>query len=246
MSKPQLYDRIGVGYAEARRHDPAIAAQVLDALGDAQRIVNIGAGTGNHEPADRFVVAVEPNAVMVAQRTSPVPVVRAFAENLPLANDSFDAALAMFTIHHWPDREAGLAEMARVSRRQVSLVYDWTTSADFWLLDYFVDIPRPSAVDPSAEWIAEHLGVKEVRPLMVPADCIDGFTGCYWRRPERYLDAQVQAGMSTLARLSEQSRAEGSQRLRDDLESGAWHERYGHLLELDQYDVGYRLAISGD
>lgn len=241
----QVYDRIGVGYAAARPQDPSIFAQVLAAVGDARSVVNVGAGTGNYEPVDRPVVAVEPNSVMRNQRGSSAPLVAAFAETLPFADRSFDTALAMFTIHHWTDRDAGLVEMGRVSRRQVALVYDpHVAAAAFWLSDYFPALrPDPPYPHPTADWMAQHLNLREVRPLMVPGDCIDGFAGCYWKRPHRYLDDDVQAGMSVLAKMDPELRRVGSQRLAHAIDSGEWDERHGHLRSLDEFDAGYRLAI---
>lgn len=55
-----IYDTIGHGYARQRRPDPRIAAQLTAALGDAQSVLNVGAGSGSYEPPDRAVVAVEP------------------------------------------------------------------------------------------------------------------------------------------------------------------------------------------
>ena len=79
--------------------------------------------------------------------------------------------------------------------------------------------------------------------MYVPATCTDGFAGCYWNRPHRYLDAKVQAAMSVLAQLSEEARAAGSRCLADELSSGEWDDKYGHLRELDLCDAGYRLAV---
>lgn len=241
----QVYDRIGVGYSAARPQDPSIFAQVLDALGDAETVVNIGAGTGNYEPVDRPVLAIEPNSVMRSQRTSTAPTLAAFAEALPVADRSFDAALAMFTIHHWTDRDAGIVEMGRVSRRQIALVYEPEISAaSFWLSEYFPTLrPAPPYPHPTAQWVGNFLNVREVRPLMVPGDCIDGFAGCYWKRPHRYLDADVQAGMSVLAKMDPDDRRLGSERLASALESGQWDERHGHLRSLDEIDAGYRLVV---
>lgn len=247
MAKPQIYDRIGVGYAQARRADPRIAQQVRDALGDVDSIVNVGAGTGNYEPLDVALTAVEPNGVMIGQRSSLAPIVQAFAEALPFADKTFDAALAMFTIHHWPDRDVGIRELGRVSRRQVALVYDSAVTRTFWLTEYFPTLgAEPLLADPSAQWLDEHLGLREERVLSVPADCIDGFTGCYWNRPERYLDLNVQAGMSTLAKLPDAERAEGSRRLAEALDTGDWDRRHGRLREMTEFDMGYRLAICGE
>ena len=114
----QLYDTIGTTYAVTRRTEPRIATQVWAALGDARTVVNVGAGTGSYEPPDRDVTAVEPSAVMRAQRPpGAAPCVAAAAENLPFEDQSFDAALAFATVHHWLDPIAGLREMQRVARR---------------------------------------------------------------------------------------------------------------------------------
>ena len=244
------YDQIGMSYARTRRTDPRVAAQIHDALGDARRIVNVGAGTGSYEPPDREVVAVEPSPTMYQQRPAgAAPVVRASAEALPFADGSFDAALAIFTVHHWSDMPAGLAELRRVARRQVVLSYDAVVEQDFWLVqDYF---PEMAALDAGASGytsraIARTLDVRRVDPVMVPADCIDGFAACFWNRPEAYTDPAVQAGISGLARLDPDVRARATEHLRADLASGAWDARYGHLRGLTELDVGYRLLRAGD
>ncbi len=89
------------------------------------------------------------------------------------------------------------------------------------------------------------LDVRRVDPVLVPADCVDGFMACYWRRPEAYIDPVVQAGISGLARLDPEVRRRGTERLRADLESGAWDARHGHLRALAELDVGYRLIGAG-
>jgi SAM-dependent methyltransferase len=118
MSRVQLYDTIGTTYTATRRTEPRIAEQVWAALGDARTVLNVGAGTGSYEPPDRKVWAVEPSAVMRAQRpTGAAPCVAASAESLPFEDKSFDAAMAFATVHHWQDPIAGLLEMRRVARR---------------------------------------------------------------------------------------------------------------------------------
>ncbi len=184
---------------------------------------------------------------MIKQRTAANPVVEAVAEALPFADAAFDVALAIFTVHHWSDRRAGLRELRRVAQRQVALVYDPAVSVTFWLSDYVPEL-RTSTWEleaPTPEDVALDLDVREVRRILIPADCTDGFTGAYWRRPERYLDPDVQAGMSSLARMDPDVREEGTERLRVALESGEWERAHGGLRSQETFDLGYRLVVAG-
>jgi SAM-dependent methyltransferase len=241
----QLYDVIGGGYSAQRRPDPRIASAIVRALDDAEWVLNVGAGAGSYEPVDRRVVAVEPAWSMIRQRPpAAAPVVQASAVDLPFRDGAFAAALAILTIHHWPDRARGLAELARVARRRVVvLTWDPATSG-FWLVDdYFPEllaIDRP--IFPCLEELERVLGVLDVRPVPVPHDCVDGFLGAYWRRPAAYLDAAVRAGMSTFTKLGEVDA--GLARLRRDLEDGTWTRRHGWLLERMELDLGYRLVVA--
>ena len=242
------YDRIGRGYADTRRPDPRVAARLHAGLGDARRVVNVGAGTGSYEPDDRPVVAVEPSTTMLAQRRpGAAPAVRAVAERLPFPDGCFDAALAVFTLHHWTDVGAGLAELRRVAPRQVLLVFE--PMGDIWLVDdYFPevkDLPSERRA-PTPDTLRGHLDVRSVTPLPVPSDCVDGFTGAFWNRPEAYLDPARRAGMSMFAQLDPAIVERGTDRLRRDLESGAWDERHGALRALEEMDIGYRVVVAGD
>ena len=243
----QIYQSIGNGYSATRRPDPRIQRLIVTALGDAQSVVNVGAGTGNYEPTDRWVVAVEPSPAMIAQRRpGAAPAVRAVAEGLPFGAQTFDAALAILTLHHWTDLASGLAELRRVASRQVILLFEPWVSWQFWLVEYFPECQSlPSEMRaPSVEDLRMHLNVEDVIPVPVPADCIDGFAGAYWRRPDAYLDPSVRAGISSLAQLSPEVAERCVQRLRQDLESGEWDARYGYLRELTELDLGYRLLMA--
>jgi SAM-dependent methyltransferase len=224
-----------------------VAAAIHAAIGDAATIVNVGAGAGGYEPRDRAVVAVEPSPTMLAQRRDrSALVVRGVAEALPFAAGAFEAALAVLTVHHWRDRAAGLREMRRVSRRQVVFFFEPLKSHGYWALEYFpeaVDLPTERAA-PGEDDLRAALSVRDVRPVLVPADCRDGFGAAYWARPEAYLDPAVHAGMSWLALLPAAVVRRGTQRLRDDLDSGEWDRRHGHLRTQSFYDGGYRLAIA--
>jgi SAM-dependent methyltransferase len=240
------YDEIGRTYARTRATDPRIAAAIWEALGDARTVVNVGAGTGNYEPPDRDVTAVEPSAVMIAQRREgAAPVVQASAEDLPFEDDSFDAAMAVLTIHHWSDWRAGVEEMRRVARRAVLLSWDPSFATRLWIAaEYLPMVAEEEATFPSLADQAGAVRATSVTPVLVPHDCQDGFYGAYWRRPEAYLDPEVRAGISVLAQRDPEELAPGLERLRADLESGAWAERHADLLARDELDLGYRLLVS--
>jgi SAM-dependent methyltransferase len=239
------YDAIGRTYAGTRRPDPRIARLIDEALGDAVTVVNVGAGAGSYEPRDRRVVAVEPSVTMIRQRPrDAAPAVVASAEELPLADDSVDAALAVLTVHHWADQRRGLAELRRVARDRVT-VFAWDPASEggFWLWDY---LPQRGAVDnsPPLALYEDVLGPLDVVPVPVPHDCEDGFAAAFWRRPEAYLDPEVRANISVFASQPADVVDAFAGRLADDLDSGEWHRRNGHLLDLDELDTGYRLLVA--
>ena len=240
------YDTIGRGYAAHRRSDPRFERAIHAALGDATSVVNVGAGTGSYEPRDRSVVAVEPSSEMVAQRApDAAPVVRGVAEALPFVDATFDAALAVLTMHHWSDLRAGCAELRRVAGRSVVLGFEPIVGQDFWLLDYVPEIGVLDATAPSVAEVVDALGgVAEIAPVLVSHDCEDGFLGAYWRRPERYLDPTVRAGMSGFTLLDPSVVEPGIERLRRDLESGEWQQRHADVLARDETDLGYRLLVT--
>lgn len=242
-----VYDRIGQGYRTTRRPDPRIAGQIHTALAGTSSVLDVGAGAGSYEPTST-TVAVEPSAVMIAQRPAEAaPCLRGVAEALPLADGSVDAALAVLTIHHWSDLAAGVAELRRVARRRiVVLTWDQAVLREFWLLrDY---LPAATAVsDLHAAAVAdlhELLPGARVETVPVPHDCLDGFGAAFWRRPEAYLDPAVRAGISMLAQADPAFLTDGLTRLADDIDSGRWRERHADLLERDALDAGYRLFVT--
>jgi len=238
-----LYDTIGTTYTVTRRTDPRIAEQVWAALGDAQTVLNVGAGTGSYEPAGRDVTAVEPSAVMRAQRPAgAAPCVAATAESLPFEDKSFDAAMAFATVHHWQDPVAGLRELQRVARRVVVFTCDTSDRSwrrRFWLTrDYLPEV----AASPVglATRLARAIGAR-TEPVLVPWDCADGFFEAYWRRPASYLDDHVRRGISVWSRVGSHAEQRAVQRIRDDLASGRWAERNHDLLQLEAAELGLRL-----
>ena len=240
-----LYDRIGQGYTAVRRTDPRIAAAVHAALGDARTIVNVGAGAGSYEPRDRDVIAVEPSPVMLAQRpVGAAPAVQASAEALPFGDGAFDAAMAILSDHHWPDRAAGLRELRRVAAcRAVVFQCDLEAQQEaFWLVRDYLTTFRPASM--TIAELARHLGAQRIEPVPIPRDCRDGFLAAYWRRPHSYLDQRVRDGISVFRLLPPEDVERAVARLREDLESGEWARRNADILERDAMDLGYRLVIA--
>lgn len=245
--KEGLYDAIGVGYRGVRRADPRIERRIHEALGGATRVVNVGAGSGSYEPTDRLVVAVEPSVTMIRQRPPKAgPAVRAFADRLPFADDSFDGAMALLTVHHWPDPLAGLAELARVTAGPlVVLTFDKSVHDQQWLVtDYLPSMADLDRHHVSAEQIADAVGGGRIEVVPIPHDCVDGFCHAWWRRPQAYLDPAVRAGISGIARLPSEIVDRAMVRLAADLASGAWHRTHRDLLVKTTMDAGYRIVVA--
>ncbi|GAA0980586.1 hypothetical protein GCM10009555_047340 [Acrocarpospora macrocephala] len=245
MSSAHLYDAIGATYTVTRRTEPRIAEQIWTALGDARTVLNVGAGTGSYEPPGLDVTAVEPSAVMRAQRPAgAAPCVDATAESLPFEDQSFDAAMAFATIEHWQDPITGLREMRRVARRVVVFTCDASDAELFWLnRDYLPEFAGLWAGRPSLTELVGAIGAR-TEPVLVPWDCADGFYHAFWRRPEAYLDEHVRRGMSIWARVGPDAEQRAVHSLRDDLASGRWAARNRDLSGLDAAEFGLRLLIA--
>lgn len=245
------YEQHGRDYAVLRTTDPRIEARVHAALGDSRTVLNVGAGTGSYEPTDRYVLAVEPSAAMRAQRpATAAPAVDATAERLPFDDDTFDAAMAMVTVHQWTDVEEGLRELRRVSRGPVVvLTVDAVALQRFWLADYF---PEVIALDqtrfPAIETVVGVLatGGADVRVdvVPIPVDCVDGFGEAFYARPEAFLSPEVRAATSGFGLTDPAAVKRGLDRLADDLASGAWDRAHGHLREQAEYHGAMRLVTA--
>jgi SAM-dependent methyltransferase len=243
------YDARGQKYSGYRQTDPRIAEYVTIALADAQTILNVGAGAGSYEPADRYVVAVEPSVVMRAQRiqNSKVPAMSAKADDLPFDDNSFDAAMAMVTVHHWPDIAKGLRELRRVTKGQVIVMtFDPDALGQFWNAAYFPElIAVEKARYPKIEFVNDCLGGNcEVIEIPIPFDCSDGFQEAFYGRPEAFLQSEVRAAQSAWGFLPDGLEAQLVKRLSDDLESGGWDQKYGHFRTEPYFTCALRLVIS--
>lgn len=239
-----LYDSIGINYTELRKPDPRIAKTIEQALRSSKLILNVGAGAGSYEPADRELTAVEPSLEMIRKRSpSAANAIQTSADRLPFENGSFEASMAILTVHHWPDKRAGLREMRRVTNGPIVLL-TFDPSHRPWLADY---LPELAALDenqmPAMSDYERWLGNVQITPVLVPHDCTDGFLYAYWRRPAAYLDARIRSGSSSFWAINNADA--GLQRLVRDLETREWGRRYAELLTLDEYDAGYRARGRG-
>ncbi|GJL86680.1 MAG: hypothetical protein DHS20C03_03890 [Minwuia thermotolerans] len=240
---PTAYDTIGINYANLRQPDPRIEAANGAALGDAVTVLNVGAGTGSYEPADRTVTALEPSIEMIRQRPAgAAPVIRGLAEDLPFADNAFDAVMAVLTVHHWSDQPKGLAELRRVARGPVVILTFDPAHRGFWLTDYLPELISIDATQmPPMSAYAAALGPVRITPVPIPHDCADGFLAAYWHRPAAYLDHRIRAAISCFWAIEDvEAKLE---RLARDLETGAWEAKYGDLLGRASCDLGYRLVV---
>jgi ubiquinone/menaquinone biosynthesis C-methylase UbiE len=209
-------------------------------------VLNIGAGTGSYEPVDKYVIAVEPSSVMRAKRLAlgRSPAVNAKADDLPFDDKSFDAAMAVLTIHHWPDLKAGLSEMKRVSKKRISiLTYDPEMLDVFWNVEYFpqlIEIERSRY--PNLNYLAECLDTEiKITNIKIPLDCSDGFQEAFYGRPEAFLQEEVRNAQSAWGFLDKDIEKQYIRRLSDDLASGEWDRLYGHHRTLPEFEGAFRL-----
>lgn len=241
------YGSAGKRYAEFRRPEPEIAAQILHALANSQRILNVGAGAGSYEPTDRDVVAVEPSATMRAQRPDHLSeAVDATAEDLPFADGEFDASMGTFTVHQWSDLERGIAEMKRVTRGPIVIMAaDPERLHDIWVAKYIPEaLDRELTRFPRIDRLVDLLGEgTRVETIPIPLHCRDGFTEAYYGRPEQFLDPAVTGAMSSWTLIDPEIVTRFREQLASDLQDGTWDREFGHLRSQPTYEGSMRLVI---
>jgi SAM-dependent methyltransferase len=241
------YGVIGRGYTAYRQPDPAIASLIHRSLGEARRVLNVGAGAGSYEPLNREVTAVEPSASMRAQRpTELARAINAVAESLPFPDASFDASMAIFTIHQWKNLDKGLREMRRVTRGPVVILSCAPDLVErFWLADY---APGMAAVEasryPAIEQLAAALGNVEVQSVPIPLHCTDGFNEAYYGRPESFLDEGARLANSAWSFVDRATSDGYVAHLRRDLDDGTWDSRHGHLRTQPAFEGCLQLYLA--
>ena len=255
-----LYDKIGRNYGKTRRSDPRIARKLLDILESSQAstVVDIGAGTGSYAfflaEYGYEVIAVEPSATMRNQAISHPAIewVDGYAENLPLPNQTAEAAIIMLAFHHFQDYRQALQEVNRVvgNGKIILFTYDPVMISSFWLTKYFPSlikdvestfIPIPKLSDEISLVTGNSVNVS---PFRLPHNLSDSFAAVGWARPELYLDSNIRNGISSFAKIDSDEVEQGVLRLQEDLETGRWDKEYGYLRKQKQYDVGYRFIVS--
>ncbi|MBL6927867.1 MAG: class I SAM-dependent methyltransferase [Rhodospirillales bacterium] len=243
-----VYNNIGVDYAKLRKPDPRLIELICAQIIDLNTILNVGAGAGSYEPDDKNLIALEPSWRMISQRPAhAAPSVCGIAESLPFQDNSFDGGLALLTLHHWSDIDRGLNELKRVvTKRLVIHTWDSTATENYWLINDY--IPELLALDagrfPKMDDLIAKFRSARIIEVPIPCDCTDGFQGAYWQRPEAYLDDHVKKGISSFQQISQKALSRGLARLRADLDSGIWHNRYAGLLDKEAIDLGYRLIVA--
>jgi len=242
------YDGLGTRYGTVRRADPHIAALIHAQLGEARSVLNVGAGTGNYEPTDRYVVALEPSVQQRVQRPSHLPpALIGTAQDIPFDDKAFDSAMAILTVHHWPDPAAGLREVRRVTSGPVVVMsFDPDAESEFWLYHYLpemLDVER--ARDPAFGLMMDALGGQcEVIEVPVHKDCTDKFQSANYAKPEELLKDEVRAAQSSWVFLPKGAEARFVDALSADLKSGKWDAMFGHLRDQASIKTQLRLIVS--
>lgn len=241
------YGVIGKGYACYRRPDRRIADLIEQALGDAQSVLNVGAGAGSYEPTSRQVTAVEPSQAMRGQRPVHLPeAIDAVAEKLSFADGEFDGSMSTFSVHQWRDLDAGLHEMRRVTKGPVVIMTCEPSELDrFWLNAY---CPEAIAVEasryPPVDKIARALGARsEILSVPIPLDCTDGFNEAYYGRPEMLLEPDARLACSAWSFVELPVIARFERELGHDIRSGRWDEQYGALRTQPFFKGSLKLIV---
>lgn len=211
MSRLPDYSSQAQTYDSTRAASPALVSRLLAPLADAQgpTLADIGGGTGNYAAALRehgwepLVVDRSP-AMLRNAAGKGLDTLAADAEQLPLADAIFDAAMLVSMLHHVPAPARALGEAVRILRprgRLAVMAFTAEDIADLWFLDYF-----PS----SRWWMGEtHLPRAQLLTLLPGAkasdfvlrDLADASLAVLASYPERVLDERWRSQTSYFERL---------------------------------------------
>lgn len=113
------------------------------AAGPRLRVLDVGGGYGRlaaplAERHDVTLVDISEEMLDEARERCPpdVELVQADARELPFADGSFDAVLALDLLPHVPDAAGELRELARVARPGGLVLFDTTNAVPLWVLAY--------------------------------------------------------------------------------------------------------------
>lgn len=232
------YDAIGVGYDTTRRADPRIAERILALLEpEAEgRYLDVACGTGNYthrmHGLGLNVVGIDQSAIMLEAARAKYPYItwqQADVDALPFADATFDGAICIQAVHHFPDLDKALRQIGRVQAKGRLVLFTSTRDQmrSYWLNIYFPNAMR-RAIDqlPSDQRLRAALDralfrVVATEPWFVPVDPMDLFLYSGKHNPTLYLDERVRKGISTFASLADATEVErGLVRLKADIESG--------------------------
>jgi len=233
-----LYDEIGVDYDSTRSADPFIASRLLHHLawpGDAF-CLDVGCGTANYTIAlaDKGVriAGIDASETMLARARRKRPslaCLRAHAEEMPFASETFASALCTFVHHHLSDPVAAFKEVWRVLRPRARFVL-FNCAVEqirhYWLWEYFPRMMEQAMAPYLRLQTTDALGAAGFRILgqeaySVTEDLRDWFLQCGKNHPERYFDPRVRAGISAFAAACDREEIErGLSMLRRDMASG--------------------------